>query len=64
MLILYIALRRGVYVTSHIGNCPILELDGHPKLEILVWDGQKLWNIMQPRRILFAVEGSTMLVLH
>jgi hypothetical protein len=33
-----------VYVTSQSGICPNLEMDGHPKVDIPVSDGQKLRN--------------------
>jgi hypothetical protein len=35
-----------IYVPSQSGICPNLEMDGHPKADIPVLDGQKLWNIL------------------
>jgi hypothetical protein len=54
----------GAYVTSHSGIYSILELDGHPNLEISVWNGAKLRNIMCSRRLWFAVGGNNRMVEH
>ncbi len=57
-------LYSSVSVTSHSGIYPIPELDGHPNLEIPIWDGIKLRNIPHRRRYWFVVVGNTTSVPH